>query len=103
MTRPLAMLLALLMTLPLAVARADEAVTETPEEPSMQVVCLGDAMAPELLRFAFQSEPAGRIRPEVLRTADTRRRNQAAAPRDQQQTARAPQGPPTLRLPCISG
>ncbi len=91
MNRFLAIMLSMtwLAAMPLA-AQADE--RDAPGQDGPIVVCVGDAPAPSVLRFAFQAEPAQRFRPEVLRTA-TRRR---AAP-----TPAAPAS--VIYLPCING
>ena len=69
------------------------------------VVCVGDAPAPSVLRFAFQAEPAQRFRPEVLRTAtppQPRARPPAARPPGQARAAQPPL-PAVVYLPCING
>ncbi len=79
--------------------RMAEASLVADEAPVMRVICLGDAMAPELLRHTYQSGPEGRLRAEVIRTSATRR----PQPRAAAQQAPRPARLPVLRLPCISG
>ena len=91
----------LLLTMGLLVsqaARADEAAAfdAVPEWPQAQVMCQGAAALPEMLRFAFQSEPEIDGRPEIIRVSSTRRPVRAAPVARQA-------GPPVLRLPCIRG
>ena len=101
--RPMLTTLLLSMSVALGqVARADEAAEfeAIPELPPAQVMCLGEAALPDMLRFAFQSEPEVSGRPDIIRVSDVRRAGRSAqAPR---QAARQP-GPPVLRLPCIRG
>lgn len=91
-------------------ARADDAAEfeAVAELPAAQVLCVGEAALPDMLRFAFQPEPDVSGPAEIIRVSTARR----AAPRPaaSRQTARqaaasrpAPSGPPTLRLPCIRG
>jgi hypothetical protein len=72
--------------------------------PTARVMCIGAAHFPEMLRFTFQSEPEGDGRPEVIRTASTRR---GARPAVHSPTARAATpvaaSIPVLHLPCIQG
>jgi hypothetical protein len=96
MTRFLFGLAMLAMLLPVSVW-ADQAEEQAPEGP--RIICLGDAAAPGLLRFAFQAEPATRFAPEVLRIAE---RGARRAPAQRQVAPRAPTRP-TLHLPCING
>lgn len=67
-----------------------------------RIVCVGDAPAPSILRFAFQAEPAQRFRPEVLHTADLQPRRQRA-PAGRQGQARTQPAPQLVYLPCING
>ena len=57
--------------------RADDmaAFQATAELPAAQVVCMGEAMLPEMLRFAFQPEPASGEAPQIIRVADTDRKS----------------------------
>lgn len=97
MRRILTMLI-LSLALPGA-ARAGEAVAfeAVAQWPVARVICVGTAAFPEMLRFAFQAEPEGVGRPEVIRTSSNRR---AMRPRAQ---LAAPAGIPVLQLPCITG
>lgn len=102
-TLPL-LILSLSLLVP-GVARAEDAQSfeAVPELPQARVMCVGDAEQPQMLRFAFQAEPEGRDRPEMIRTSSGRQ--QARAPRQAapRQAQRAPAGPPVLWLPCIRG
>ncbi|MBC7431422.1 MAG: hypothetical protein H7345_05080 [Rubritepida sp.] len=71
------------------------------ELPAARVICLGEAALPEMLRFAFQPEPEGDGRPEIVRVADTRRGSRP--PAAQARPALRQPGLPLLRLPCIRG
>ena len=82
-----------------AEGRADfDAVAELP---AARVICLGEALLPDMLRFAFQPEPEGDGRPAVVRVADIRRG--ARAKTAQARPAPRQPGLPLLRLPCIRG
>jgi len=85
-------------------ARADEAAefAAMPELPAAQVMCMGEAPLPDMLRFAFQAEPEAGGRPEIIRVAASRRTTAGRAPaaRPARQAAAAR---PVLFLPCIRG
>ena len=74
------------------------------ELPPARVMCTGEAAMPEVLRFAFQAEPEGAGRPEVIRTTTRRGTGPARRAGGHTRHARqAPAGPPLLWLPCIQG
>ena len=103
MRRNLTMLmLTLTMALPGAARAGDAAAFEAVAElPAARVMCLGAAAFPEMLRFAFQAEPEGNGRPELMRTSSARRGARQTAPRHVAPAA-AP-SLPVLHLPCIQG
>lgn len=107
MRRSLTMLILTLATALPNLARADESVLfeASAELPAARIMCVGAADFPEMLRFAFQAEPEGRSRPDVIRTGARREARRATRPAALREAARqtAPAGPPVLHLPCIQG
>lgn len=85
----------------LSLAHEAEAFEAVAPLPAARIMCVGSAAMPDVLRFAFQPEPAGRMRQEALRTSSRPApRALQAAPRA---AAAAATAIPLLRLPCIQG
>ena len=102
--RTMTIALILAMALPGAARASETAFDILAELPPARVMCVGEAAMPEMLRFAFQAEPEGRGRPEVIRTLSSRgKRPRAVAAATPRQARQAQAGAPMLWLPCIHG
>ena len=101
--RTMTIALILAMALPGAARASETAFDILAELPPARVMCVGEAAMPEMLRFAFQAEPEGLGRPEVIRTLSSRGKRPRALTATPRQARQAQAGAPMLWLPCIHG